>query len=172
MTYQLTDYQRIAPDVKLGRGVRIHGFVNLYGCEIGDETKIGTFVEIQKGAKIGERCKISSHTFICEGVTIGSGVFVGHGVTFINDRYPRATNAAGAVQTEADWDCQRTEIKRGATIGSGATLLGGITVGENAIIGAGSVVTKDVPPNTTVAGNPARILKSFTTKDPDESTFS
>jgi UDP-2-acetamido-3-amino-2,3-dideoxy-glucuronate N-acetyltransferase len=159
MSDQLPDYRRIAPDVKLGRDVRIHGFVNLYGCEIGDETKIGTFVEIQKGAKIGDRCKISSHTFICEGVTIESEVFVGHGVTFINDRYPRATNAAGQVQTEADWNCQGTLVERGASIGSGATLLGGITVGKNAVIGAGSVVTKDVPADTIVAGNPARILK-------------
>jgi acetyltransferase-like isoleucine patch superfamily enzyme len=152
---------RIAPDVKLGRNVRIHGFVNLYGCEIGDETRIGTFVEIQKGAKIADRCKISSHTFICEGVTIESEVFVGHGVTFINDRYPRATGATGQLQTEADWNCQSTLVKRGASIGSGATLLGGITVGENAIVGAGSVVTKDVPRDATVAGNPARILKKL-----------
>ena len=139
--------------------VRIYAFVNLYGCEIGDETRIGTFVEIQKGAKVGANCKISSHTFICEGVTIESEVFVGHGVTFINDRFPRATNADGRPQTEADWDCQTTLVKRGASIGSGATLLGGITIGENAIVGAGSVVTKDVPPETIVAGNPARILK-------------
>src|SRR6516164_1443965 len=159
MENKLPDYQRIAPDVILGRDVRIHGFVNLYGCEIGDETRIGTFVEIQKGAKIGARCKISSHTFICEGVTIESGVFVGHGVTFINDRYPRAVNAGGELKTEADWDCQKTVVKRGATIGSGATLLGGITIGENAMIGAGSVVTKDVPPDAIVAGNPARIFK-------------
>jgi len=156
---RLPDHCRIAPDVKLGRNVRIHAFVNLYGCEIGDNTRIGTFVEIQKGAKIGNNCKISSHTFICEGVTIDSDVFVGHSVTFINDRYPRATNETGQLQTEADWVCQQTLVKRGASIGSGATLLGGITIGENAIIGAGSVVTKDVPPNTTVAGNPARILK-------------
>jgi acetyltransferase-like isoleucine patch superfamily enzyme len=159
MSGPLPEYQRIAPDVKLGKGVRIFGFVNLYGCVIGDETKIGTFVEIQKGAKIGSRCKISSHTFICEGVTIESGVFVGHGVTFINDRYPRATTGQGELQTEADWDCQQTLVKRGASIGSGATVLGGITVGENAVIGAGSVVTKDVPANATVAGNPARILR-------------
>jgi UDP-2-acetamido-3-amino-2,3-dideoxy-glucuronate N-acetyltransferase len=163
MSNQLPDYRRIAPDVKLGRNVRIYAFVNLYGCEIGDETRIGTFVEIQKGAKIGDNCKISSHTFVCEGVTIESGVFVGHGVTFINDRYPRATNADGQPQTEADWNCQSTLVKRGASIGSGATLLGGITIGENAIVGAGSVVTKDVPPNTIVAGNPARILKKSVT---------
>jgi acetyltransferase-like isoleucine patch superfamily enzyme len=156
-------YQRIAPDVKLGRNVRIHGFVNLYGCEIGDDTRIGTFVEIQKGAKIADRCKISSHTFICEGVTIESEVFIGHGVTFINDRYPRATCQTGQLQTEADWHCQSTLVKRGASIGSGATLLGGITVGENAIVGAGSVVTKDVPRNATVAGNPARVLKILPT---------
>ncbi len=158
MSQPLPDYKRIAPDVKLGNNVKVFAFVNLYGCEIGDDTKIGTFVEIQKGAKIGARCKISSHTFICEGVTIESEVFVGHSVTFINDRYPRATTTTGQLQTEADWECQRTLIKRGATIGSGVTLLGGITVGENATIGAGSVVTKDVPANATVAGNPARIL--------------
>lgn len=149
---------RIAPDVKLGRNVKIFAFVNLYGCEIGDETRIGTFVEIQKGACIGSRCKISSHTFICEGVTIESGVFVGHGVTFINDRYPRAINPDESVKTDADWECQRTTVKKGASIGSGSTLLGGITIGENAIVGAGSVVTRDVPPNSTVAGNPARVL--------------
>lgn len=156
----MNPHQLIAPDVKLGRKVRIHAFVNLYGCEIGDETGIGAFVEVQKGVTIGKRCKISSHTFVCEGVTIEDGVFVGHGVMFINDRYPRATNASGQPQTEADWDCQRTIIRRGASIGSGATLLGGLTVGENATIGAGSVVTRDVPPNTVVAGNPARILSS------------
>lgn len=155
---QVQDYQRIAPDVKLGCGVKLFAFVNLYGCEIGDETKIGTFVEIQKGAKVGPRCKISSHTFICEGVTLESEVFVGHGVTFINDRIPRATAEDGQLQSEEDWDCQTTLVKRGASIGSGATLLGGITVGENAVIGAGSVVTKDVPPDTTVVGNPARLL--------------
>ncbi len=150
---------RISPDVKLGRGVKLFAFVNLYGCEIGDETKIGTFVEIQKGARVGARCKISSHTFICEGVTLEDEVFVGHGVTFVNDRFPRATAASGALQTEADWECQRTLIKRGASIGSGVTLLGGITVGEKSIIGAGSVVTKDVPPGVIVAGNPARVLR-------------
>lgn len=152
-------YQRIAPDVKLGRDVRIFAFVNLYGCEIGDESRVGTFVEIQKGVKIGARCKIQSHTFICEGVTIESEVFVGHGVTFINDHQPRATAGDGQLQTEADWTCLPTLVKRGASIGSGATLLGGITIGENALIGAGSVVTKDVPANAVVAGNPARILK-------------
>jgi acetyltransferase-like isoleucine patch superfamily enzyme len=158
--------------VKLGRNVRIYTFVNLYGCEIGDETRIGTFVEIQKGAKIGDNCKISSHTFICEGVTIESGVFVGHGVTFINDRYPRATNAAGHLQSEADWNCQSTVVRRGASIGSGATLLGGITIGENAIVGAGSVVTKDVPANATVAGNPAKVLNKAANENANQSTVS
>jgi acetyltransferase-like isoleucine patch superfamily enzyme len=157
-------FQRIAPDVKLGRNVRLHGFVNLYGCEIGDDVKIGTFVEIQKGAKIGNRCKISSHTFICEGVTLEDEVFVGHNVAFTNDRYPRATNGNGQLQTEADWACIRTLVKRGASIGSGATLLCGITIGENAMIGAGSVVTRDVPPDTVVAGNPARVVKSLVPK--------
>lgn len=154
---------RIAPDVKLGRDVKVFAFVNLYGCEIGDESRIGTFVEIQKGAKIGSRCKISSHTFICEGVTIEDGVFIGHGVTFVNDRRPRATAANGALQTDADWTCEATLVKKGASIGSGATLLGGVTIGENALIGAGSVVTRDVPPGTTVAGNPARPLRSTPT---------
>jgi acetyltransferase-like isoleucine patch superfamily enzyme len=151
--------QLIAPDVKLGKGVRIFSFVNLYGCEIGDESKIGTFVEIQKGARIGRRCKISSHTFICEGVTIEDEVFVGHGVTFINDRLPRSTNENGGLQTEADWKCVPTVVKRGASIGSGTTLLCGITIGERALIGAGSVVTRDVPAGAVVAGNPARVLK-------------
>lgn len=150
--------QLISADVKLGRNVRIYGFVNLYGCEIGDETMVGTFVEIQKGAKIGERCKISSHSFICEGVTLEAEVFVGHSVTFINDRFPRATTTSGSPQTEKDWECQQTRVKRGASIGSGSTVLGGIIIGENSLVGAGSVVTKDVPPNATVAGNPARIL--------------
>lgn len=161
-------YQRVAADVKLGRGVRIYGFVNLYGCEIGNEVKIGTFVEIQKGAKIGNRCKISSHTFICEGVTLEDDVFVGHNVTFTNDLYPRATNEDGQLQTEADWVCIPTLVKRGASIGSGVTLLCGITIGENALVGAGSVVTKDVPPNAIVAGNPARIFKSVSS---DESSL-
>src|SRR5271154_1681241 len=151
---------RISPNVKLGRNVRVVGYVNLYGCEIGDEVKIGTFVEIQKGAKIGNRCKISSHTFICEGVTLEDEVFIGHNVTFINDRYPRSTNGNGQLQTEADWNCIRTLVKRGASIGSGATLLCGITVGENALVGAGSGGTKNVPPGAAVAGNPARILQS------------
>jgi len=152
-------FQQIAPDVKLGTGVRIYGFANLYGCEIGDEVKIGTFVEIQKGAKIGNRCKISSHTFICEGVTLEDEVFVGHNVTFINDMYPRATTEGGQLQTEADWKCAPTLVKKGASIGSSATLLCGITVGEYAIVGAGSVVTKDVPPHSVVVGNPAKVLK-------------
>jgi len=152
--------QLIAPDVKLGQGVRIFGFTNLYGCEIGDDVKIGTFVEIQKGSKIGHRCKISSHTFICEGVTLEDEVFVGHGVMFTNDLFPRATNAGGALQTEADWKCLPTLVKRGASIGSNATLLCGITIGEGALVGAGSVVTKDVPAGAVVAGNPARILKT------------
>jgi len=153
--------RKIAPDVRLGEGVRIYDFVNLYGCEIGDNTKIGTFVEVQKGAKIGRNCKISSHTFICEGVTIEDDVFVGHNVTFINDMYPRSTNEGGGLQTEADWVCIPTLIKKGASIGSSTTLLAGITVGEKAIVGAGSVVTKDVPPATIVAGNPARILRKI-----------
>jgi UDP-2-acetamido-3-amino-2,3-dideoxy-glucuronate N-acetyltransferase len=151
-------YQRIAPSVKLGKDVKIFAFVNLYGCEIGDETKIGTFVEIQKNARIGKRCKVSSHTFICEGVTIEDDVFLGHNVTFINDLYPRAT-ANGQLQTEADWECRPTLVKEGASIGSSATLLCGITIGERAIVGAGSVVTKDVPANAIVAGNPARVLR-------------
>jgi len=149
----------IADDVKLGATVRLSRFINLYGCEIGDETKIGAFVEIQKNARVGKRCKISSHTFICEGVVIEDNVFIGHGVTFTNDAYPRATTAAGAVQTEADWMVEPTVIRKGASIGSGATILSNISVGENAIVGAGSVVTKDVPPNSIVAGNPARILR-------------
>ncbi len=156
--------KRIAPDVKMGKGVRIYDFTNLYGCEIGDDVKIGTFVEIQKGAKIGNRCKISSHTFICEGVTLADDVFIGHNVTFTNDRYPRATNEAGQLQTEADWACIPTLVGQGASIGSGATLLCGITIGEHAVVGAGSVVTKDVPPGAVVAGNPARVIKSTSSK--------
>jgi UDP-2-acetamido-3-amino-2,3-dideoxy-glucuronate N-acetyltransferase len=151
--------QRIAPDVKIGRGTRIFAFTNLYGCELGEDTKVGTFVEIQKGAKIGSRCKISSHTFICEGVTIEDEVFIGHGVMFTNDPLPRATAADGKLQTEADWKCVPTVVKRGASIGSNATLLCGITIGEGAIVGAGSVVTKDVPPRAVVAGNPARVRR-------------
>jgi len=149
----------ITPDVKLGRGVRIYSFTNLYGCQIGYEVKIGTFVEIQKGARIGHRCKISSHTFICEGVVLEDDVFVGHNVTFINDLYPRATNGDGQPQTEADWKCIPTRVERGASIGSGATLLCGVTVGRRAIVGAGSVVTRDVPADAVVAGNPARIIR-------------
>jgi UDP-2-acetamido-3-amino-2,3-dideoxy-glucuronate N-acetyltransferase len=155
------DFQPIAPDVKLGKNVKIHRLVNLYGCDIGDNTKIGAFVEIQKNAKIGRYCKISSHTFICEGVTIEDRVFVGHNVTFINDKYPRSTNNSGDLQTEEDWKVEPIIVKRGASIGSGATILCNVTVGENAIVGAGSVVTKDVPPNTIVAGNPARIFRSI-----------
>jgi acetyltransferase-like isoleucine patch superfamily enzyme len=151
----------IAPDVKLGKNVKIYDFVNLYGCRIGDNTKIGTFVEIQKGAKIGKNCKISSHTFICEGVTIQDEVFVGHNVTFINDAFPRATSEDGRLQTEQDWVCVPTLVKKRASIGSSATLLCGITVGENAVVGAGSVVTKDVPANAIVAGNPARVLRKI-----------
>jgi acetyltransferase-like isoleucine patch superfamily enzyme len=153
-------YQRIAPDVKVGQRVKIFAFTNLYGCEIGDDTKIGTFVEIQKGARIGRRCKVSSHTFICEGVCVEDEVFIGHGVTFINDRFPRATNADGSLQTDADWECVPTVVKKGASIGSGATILCGLTVGERAVVGAGSVVTKDVPEGAVVAGNPARLLRS------------
>jgi acetyltransferase-like isoleucine patch superfamily enzyme len=155
------DFSRIAPDVKLGKDVKIYGFVNLYGCEIGDETKVGTFVEIQKGARIGKRVKISSHTFICEGVTVEDEVFIGHGVMFINDKYPRATTNAGQLQTEADWTCTPTLIKSGSSIGSNATILCGITIGERAIVGAGSVVTKDVPPDVVVVGNPAQILRTL-----------
>jgi len=149
----------VASDVKLGRDVKIYDFVNLYGCEIGDETKIGTFVEIQKGAKIGRRVKVSSHTFICEGVTIEDHVFIGHGVIFTNDLYPRATTPSGELQTDADWKVVPTFVRRGASIGSGATILCGVEIGEGAIVGAGSVVTKDVPAGTIVAGNPARVLR-------------
>ena len=151
--------RRVAPDVVLGSGVRMYAFVNLYGCRIGDDTSIGTFVEIQKGVTIGARCKIQSHTFICEGVTIEDEVFVGHNVNFINDTYPRAT-AAGAMQTEADWTVVPTLVRRGASLGTGSTILGGVTIGEGAIVGAGSVVTRDVAPGTIVAGNPARVLRT------------
>jgi acetyltransferase-like isoleucine patch superfamily enzyme len=154
-------YVSIADDVKLGKDVKIANFVNLYGCTIGDKTRIGTFVEVQKNAVIGKNCKIQSHTFICEGVTIEDGVFVGHGVTFINDKYPRATNGNGGLQSEADWKVVPTVVKKGASIGSGSTILCNVTIGEKAIIGSGSVVTKDVPANTIVAGNPARILRSI-----------
>ncbi|HSR13038.1 MAG TPA: acyltransferase [Thermodesulfobacteriota bacterium] len=155
------DFCRISPDVKLGKDVRIFSHVNLYGCSIGDNTKIGTFVEIQKKAWIGRNCKISSHTFICEGVTIEDNVFIGHNVTFINDMYPRSTTENGGLQTEADWKVVPTFIRRGASVGSSATILAGITVGEGAIVGAGAVVTKDVPPWTIVAGNPARIMRKI-----------
>jgi len=155
----MNEYVAIGSNVKLGNDVKLSKFINLYGCEIGDETKIGAFVEIQKNASVGKRCKISSHTFICEGVQIEDNVFIGHGVTFINDSYPRATTAEGSLQTEADWKIERTVIKKGASIGSGATILSNITIGENAIVGAGSVVTKDVSPNSIVAGNPAKVLR-------------
>jgi acetyltransferase-like isoleucine patch superfamily enzyme len=154
----VSEYCSIAPDVKLGQGVKLSKFINLYGCEIGDETKIGAFVEIQKNASVGRRCKISSHTFVCEGVTIEDNVFVGHGVMFINDIYPRATTN-GQLQTEADWSVTRTVVRKGSSIGTGATILAGITIGENAIVGAGSVVTKDVPANSIVAGNPAKFFR-------------
>jgi acetyltransferase-like isoleucine patch superfamily enzyme len=157
----MDNYNCIAPDVELGQGVKLSKFINLYGCKIGDDTKVGAFVEIQKKAVVGKNCKISSHTFICEGVTIEDNVFIGHGVTFINDSYPRATNPDGQLQTEADWKVETTLVKRGASIGSGSTILANVTVGENAIVGAGSMVTKDVPANAIVAGNPARILRSI-----------
>ena len=158
----MSDYRCISADVKLGKNVKLAQFVNLYGCEIGDHTKVGAFVEIQKNARVGAKCKISSHTFICEGVTIEDNVFIGHGVTFINDTYPRATTARGELQTERDWKVETTLIKKGASIGSGVTILANVVVGEEAIIGAGSVVTKSVPPNAIVAGNPARPLRSST----------
>jgi acetyltransferase-like isoleucine patch superfamily enzyme len=158
----VSEFCSIAADVKLGRGVKLSKFINLYGCEIGDETKIGAFVEIQKNATVGQRCKISSHTFICEGVQIEDNVFVGHSVTFINDSYPRATTADGGMQTEKDWKVEQTLVKKGASIGSGSTVLSNIVIGENAIIGAGSVVTKDVPADAIVAGNPAKLLRYIT----------
>jgi len=155
------EFCRVSPDVKLGKDVKIFAYVNIYGCTIGDSTKVGTFVEIQKNAFIGRNCKISSHTFICEGVTIEDGVFIGHNVTFINDIYPRSTVDDGGLQTEADWKVVRTFVRKGASIGSSATVLAGVAVGEGAIVGAGSVVTKDVPPWTIVAGNPARVLRKI-----------
>lgn len=155
----MTEFCSIAPDVKLGPGVKLSKFINLYGCEIGENTKIGAFVEIQKNAKIGKNCKVSSHSFVCEGVTIEDSVFIGHGVTFINDSYPRAIGADGQLQTERDWRVERTLVKNGASIGSGSTVLSNIVIGENAIVGAGSVVTKDVPANAIVAGNPAKLLR-------------
>ena len=158
----MSEFVSIAATVKLGKDVRLSKFINLYGCEIGDETKIGAFVEIQKNASVGKRCKISSHTFVCEGVEIRDNVFIGHGVTFVNDSYPRATTASGEVQTDADWKVEKTVISNGASIGSGSTILSNLTVGENAIVGAGSVVTKDVPANAIVAGNPAKVLRYLT----------
>ena len=158
----MNEFVSIAPSVRLGKDVRLSKFINLYGCEIGDETKIGAFVEIQKNASVGKRCKISSHTFVCEGVEIQDNVFIGHGVTFINDSYPRATAPSGQLQTEADWTVEKTVVMKGASIGSGSTILSKVTVGENAIVGAGSVVTKDVPANAIVAGNPARVLRFLT----------
>jgi len=161
MTKEMTERRKIAADVKLGEGVKIFDFVNMYGCEVGDNSKIGTFVEVQKGAKIGRNCKVSSHTFICEGVIIEDDVFIGHNVTFTNDKYPRATAPGGGLQTEADWDCITTVVKRGASIGSSASILCGVTIGEKAIIGMGSVVTRDVPAHTIVAGNPARVMRKI-----------
>jgi acetyltransferase-like isoleucine patch superfamily enzyme len=159
----MNSFNCISEDVKLGKDVKLSKFINLYGCEIGDDTKIGAFVEIQKNVRVGKRCKISSHTFICEGVVIEDNVFIGHGVTFTNDTYPRATTSNGKLQSEADWGVEPTVVRRGASIGSGATLLCNLTVGENAIVGAGSVVTRDVPPNAIVAGNPAKQLRSIDT---------
>lgn len=164
----MSEWNSIAEDVRLGAGVRLSKFINLYGCVIGDETKIGAFVEIQKNATVGRRCKISSHTFICEGVSIEDNVFVGHGVVFVNDSYPRATNPEGELQNESDWRVEPTVVRKGASIGSGATLLSNLTIGENALVGAGSVVTKDVPPNAVVVGNPARVIRYITTEKTEE----
>jgi acetyltransferase-like isoleucine patch superfamily enzyme len=157
----MNHHQSVAPDVRLGKDVRLSPFVNLYGCEVGDNTKIGAFVEIQKNAKLGRNCKISSHTFVCEGVTIEDNVFVGHSVVFINDLFPRATTAEGELQTEKDWRVEPTLVKKGASIGSGATILANVVIGENAMVGAGSVVTRDVPDNAVVAGNPAKVLRTI-----------
>jgi len=164
----MSEFNAIANDVKLGKNVRLSKFVNLYGCEIGDDTKIGAFVEIQKNASVGQRCKVSSHTFICEGVLIEDNVFVGHGVMFTNDTYPRATSLEGKLQTEADWKVERTLVKRGASIGTGATILPNVCIGENAIVGAGSVITRDVPANAVVAGNPAKVLRYLESAKKDE----
>lgn len=165
---QANGYLCVAPDVKLGQNVKFSKFINLYGCEVGDDTKIGAFVEVQKNAKVGKRCKISSHTFICEGVTIEDEVFIGHNVTFVNDSFPRATSATGALQTEADWKVEVTLVKRGATIGSGATILSNVVIGENALIGAGCVVTSDVPANAIVVGNPGKVLRHIESGDKHE----
>jgi acetyltransferase-like isoleucine patch superfamily enzyme len=164
----MTTFNCIADDVKLGENVRLSKFINLYGCEIGDETKIGAFVEIQKNARVGRRCKISSHTFICEGVTIEDNVFIGHGVMFTNDTYPRATSLDGEMQTEADWKVEKIVVKRGASIGTGATILPNTCIGENAIVGAGSVVTRDVPANAVIVGNPAKVLRFVATSEKDD----
>lgn len=161
----MSEFCCITSDVRLGRDVKLSRFINLYGCQVGDETKIGAFVEIQKNASVGKRCKISSHTFVCEGVIIEDNVFIGHSVTFINDLYPRATTSEGELQTEKDWHVQTTVVKRGASIGSGSTILSNVVIGENAIVGAGSVVTHDVPPNTIVAGNPAKVLRPVPSLD-------
>jgi acetyltransferase-like isoleucine patch superfamily enzyme len=155
----VNEFLAIAPSVKLGKNVKLSQFINMYGCEVGDDTKIGSFVEIQKNARVGKSCKISSHTFICEGVDIEDDVFIGHSVTFVNDSYPRATVAGGGLQTEADWKVEKTKVRKGASIGSGSTILANVTIGENALVGAGSVVTKDVPANAIVAGNPAKFLR-------------
>jgi acetyltransferase-like isoleucine patch superfamily enzyme len=165
---QANGYLCIAPDVKVGRNVKFSKFINLYGCEVGDDTKIGAFVEIQKNVKVGSRCKISSHTFICEGVTIEDEVFVGHNVTFVNDSFPRATSATGSLQTEADWKVETTLVKKGASIGSGATILSNVVIGENALIGAGAVVTSDVPPNAIVVGNPGKVRRYIESGDQHE----
>ena len=159
------NFLSIAPDVRLGENVKLAKFINLYGCVIGDNTKLGTFVEVQKNATVGKNCKISSHSFVCEGVTIEDNVFIGHGVMFINDLYPRATAGDGSLQTEADWKVERTLVRKGASIGSGATILANLTIGENALVGAGSVVTRDVPDNAVVAGNPAKVKRYIQVKE-------